>query len=393
VGAAWRIALKDLSLRLRDRSVFIIGFIAPLALAFVFNGVFGQGISDVGRQITFDMGVVDLDDGSISTAFRGVLAGLEGEGLITLADYRSEADVRQSVDAGDVGAVFVLPAGMSTAYLGGGDVSIDVIGNVDNPTTTEIADAIANRFAIGVRTSGLAAATAAAVGVISPSDLGVAAQQAATVPPVVGVGDITAATRQLDSATYFVAGLSVFFVFFIAGLGVTSMLEERQDGTLARLLAAPIPRASIVAGKAIASVVIGLASLTVLIVASRILMGAEWGDPVAVALLVTGAVLTAVALMSLVGGMAKTAEQAGNLQAIVATSLAMLGGTFVPISQGDGFLGKLTLITPNAWFLRGLGDLAGGGLTAALPAAAVLWGMGLVLGAGALAMVQRTVRP
>lgn len=393
MGAAWRIALKDLSLRLRDRSVFIIGFIAPLALAFVFNGVFGQGISDVGRQITFDMGVVDLDGGTISTAFQGVLGQLEGEGLITLADYATEEEANQAVDAGDVGAVFILPAGLSATYLGGGDVSIDVIGNVDNPTTTEIAGAIANRFAIGVRTSGLAAATAAAAGVISPSDLAAAAQQAATAPPVVGVGDITAATRQLDSATYFVAGLSVFFVFFIAGLGVTSMLEERKDGTLARLLAAPIPKASIVAGKAIASVVIGLASLTVLIVASRLLMGAKWGNPIAVALLVGGAVLAAVSLMSLVGGTAKTAEQAGNLQAIVATSLAMLGGTFVPISQSDGFLGKLTLITPNAWFLRGLGDLAGGGLAAALPAAAVLWGMGLVLGAGALVIVQRTVKP
>ena len=61
--------------------------------------------------------------------------------------------------------------------------------------------------------------------------------------------------------------------------------------------------------------------------------------------------------------------------------LGLLGGVFFPLGQGDDLLSKASLVTPHAWFLRGLGDMAGGGsLTAALDPAAVLFGFALVFG-------------
>jgi len=119
---------------------------------------------------------------------------------------------------------------------------------------------------------------------------------------------------------------------------------------------------------------------------------AEFLDtPAGVALLTVGAVLAIVAIMTMVGGFAKTAEQAGNLQSIVAVTLGMLGGTFVPIS-GEGILADLSLVTPNAWFLRGLGDLAGGTVADVLPAFFVLIGIAVVAGAIGLVLVRRAVR-
>ena len=65
--------------------------------------------------------------------------------------------------------------------------------------------------------------------------------------------------------------------------------------------------------------------------------------------------------MAIVAAVAKTVEGAGNIQAIIAVTLGMLGGTFVPIASDGGFLATLSKITPHAWFLSGLNDLAGGG--------------------------------
>jgi ABC-2 type transport system permease protein len=112
-----------------------------------------------------------------------------------------------------------------------------------------------------------------------------------------------------------------------------------------------------------------------------------------VALLVGTAVLAVVAIMSLAGGVARTAEQAANLQSIVAVTAAMLGGTFVPIGDPNSFLGQLSLITPNAWFIRGLGELAGGTVSDALPAAGVLLAMALGFGAAGLLVVRKVVKP
>jgi ABC-2 type transport system permease protein len=375
--AAWTIALKDLSLRMRDRSVFIIGLIAPLALAFIFNLIFG--------------GSLNADGGQIATAFADVVETLEADGLLQVTTFDGRDAGRQAAEEGEVAAVWVLPEGLSAAILGGEDADIEVIGNVDAPNTVQIATAIAEQFSAGVRTANLAVVTAIGSGVAAPADAPALAAEAAGQASPVTVGPVEAAIRQLDAATYFVAGLSIFFLFFIAGMGVTSMLEERRDGTLGRLMIAPIARFAIVGGKSITSVIIGLVSMTVLVIASRFLMGARWGDPGGVALLVGAAVLAVVAIMTLVGSFAHTAEQAGNLQSIVAVTFGMLGGTFVQIPEGPGLLSRLRFVTPNAWFMRGLADLAGGGVAEALPAVGVLVGMAVVAGVAGLLLARKVV--
>ncbi len=389
---AWTIAKNDLALRARDRSIFIIGLAAPLALAFIFNLVFGGGISDVGETITFNVGVVNLDGGPIGEAFVDILDSIEADGLFELTTYDSADAARTAADGGEVGAAYILPVGLSDDVLGGGDATIEVVGNIDSPTTTQVTSSIADQFALGVRTANLSVGTAIATGSLLPQEAIAAAAEAGTAPPAIGIGAVEAATRQIDSATYFVAGLSIFFLFFIAGMAVTSMLEERREGTLMRLMAAPINNKSIIIGKSLASVVIGLFSMTVLVVMSSFIMGAEWGPPLGVALLVFSAVLAVVAVMTFVGVFAKTAEQAGNLQSIVAVTMGMLGGTFFPIAQ-EGFLGTLSLMTPNAWFVRGLGELAGGGISAALPAFFVLLGMTAVAGAIGLFIAGKMLKP
>ncbi len=391
MSATIAIALKDLAQRVRDRSIFIVGLVAPLALALIFNLIFGGGINDVGQNITLEVGVVDLDAGVVGEAFLGVLTRLSEDGLVEVTAYSDELAGRAAAEGGEVGAVFVLPATLSEDLTSGQDAQITVVGNVDAPTTTEIASAIAGQFALGVRRGNVAALGAMLAGAASPAELPQLAEQAGLAEPALALGVVEAATRQLDASTYFAAGLSVFFLFFIAGMAVTSLLDERREGTLARLLAAPISPGSIVAGKSAASVVIGLAAMATLIVASTLLMDADWGPPIGVVVLVVSVVLAIVAIMTLVGGLAKTAEQAGNLQSIVAVTLGMLGGTFVPIS-GEGVLAQLSLLTPNAWFLRGLGEMAGGTVADALPAAAVLLALAVVFGTGGLALVRKQVR-
>jgi ABC-2 type transport system permease protein len=389
--AAWFIARKDLTLRLRDRSVFIVAIVAPLALAFIFNLVFGGGINDVGDSIRFDYGIVDNDGGDVAIAFADVLDQIASDGAITVEAFPVEAGGRDAVDAGEVDALFILPARLSDAVAAGQPATIEVVRYVDAPTAGGVAESIARRFSTGLSTATAAALTAAQTGVIAPEAIADAVQAAAFEPPVATVVDIAAGTRQLDAATYFVAGLSIFFMFFVAGLGITSMLEERRDGTLARLMAAPIARASILGGKALTSVLIGLAAMGTLVVASGFLMGASWGSPEGVAVLVVAAVLAVVALMSFVGGLAKTAEQAGNLQSIVAVTLGMLGGTFVPIADATSFLGKLRFVTPNAWFLQGLADLGGGSISDTLPAVGVLLAIAAGFGAAAVLVSRKAV--
>jgi ABC-2 type transport system permease protein len=174
------------------------------------------------------------------------------------------------------------------------------------------------------------------------------------------VGTIEAADKELESSTFYSAAMAVMFLFLIVQFGVLGLLEERENGTLNRLLAAPMRRFSVVLGKALTSFTIGVLSMTAVVVITTFALGADWGDPIGVAVLVLAGVIAALGLMMMVAAFARTAEQAANLQAIFGFLLAMLGGAFFPVAAAGGLVETLSKITPHAWFLRGLGDLAGG---------------------------------
>ena len=202
---------------------------------------------------------------------------------------------------------------------------------------------------------------------------------------MISVGSFETVKRELDLATFFAASMSVFFLFFTVSFGVNGLLEERQQGTLNRLLGAPIRSLSIVAGKALVSFVLGIVSMTILIVASSLLLGSNWGNPIGVGALVVAGVVAATGLMMVVAAFAKTPEQAGNLMAILAVGLGMLGGIFFPTGLGTGFLSYLAYVSPHRWFLLGMTDLAAGdAVSSIIPAvggllafAAVGWGIAI----------------
>jgi ABC-2 type transport system permease protein len=207
----------------------------------------------------------------------------------------------------------------------------------------------------------------------SPAQIQALAARAAAAAVPMAVNDVSAQTKELDQKSFFAAGMAVFFLFFTVQFGVTSLLEERNDGTLARLLAAPISRASILGGKLLTSFLLGVISMTVLAVATTLLFGASWGNPLGVAVLVVAAILAATGIMALIATLAKNAEQAANWQSVVAVILGLVGGTFFPVSQAPGVLSRLTFVAPQAWFLRGLGDLRGGSISVVwVPALAML---------------------
>jgi ABC-2 type transport system permease protein len=389
MGAATRIAGKDLKLRVRDRSVFILGIVTPLALAYIFHLVFGNAFT--AETLDLEVGLVDLDGSEISQSLSEVISGLDAEGILVLSEFDDAESADASIEEGEIGAYILLNPGMGEAAIQAQPFTILVVGDIDSPTTTQVAGSIASEFGSAIERAQLSVTTAIGLGEgPPPAEVVIWGEEAAQRGPSFAFTDVSADTRQLDANTFFAAGMAVFFLFFTVQFGVVGLLEERQGGTLARLLAAPISHTSVVAGKAILSFSLGLISMTVLIVATHFLMGAEWGPPLAVALLVIAGVLAATAIMGVIAATATSADGAGNLGAIVAVILGMLGGTFFPIGQGNDVLARLSYLTPHAWFMRGLSDISGGAeWTAALTAVGALLLFSVVFGTVAWVLLQR----
>lgn len=377
------VAAKDLRQRIRDRSFFIFGVLAPFSLAFILNLVLGGtlDLSDISYEPTF--AVVDEDDGQIGTTLASIITDLEW-GLEQPATREAAADL---VDRGEASAAFVIPAGFGLAINSGTAATVEVIGSPDGLISRVVAEAIAGSVTGEVRTIQLSIRALAESGqLVDPTYVIV---DVTALPPAILLTEQAASDRSLDSTSYFAVGLSTLFLFFTVQGGVLSVLEERQNGTMARLLAAPLTRFQLLAGKTASSVVTGLISMVVLVVGTSLLMGAEWGNVGGVALLSIAGVLAATGLSILLATLAKTAEQASNYGAIIAMVLGMLGGVFFPIGQGPAILGVISKISPHAWLIQGFGDNVGGAWGGVLLASGAVLAFAAVMTVAALPRVSR----
>jgi ABC-2 type transport system permease protein len=299
-------------------------------------------------------------------------------------------DVEPFSDEEGADAAFVIPPGFSDAVQSERPAELEVITG-QGGVGSGVAVSFAEQYASELTYARIAVSSYESLG--GEGDRFEVGLRALAVPSPVVLEDLEAASKVLSSKTFYSAGLAIFFLFFTVQIGVNSLLDERHDGTLNRLLAAPMRRTTIIAGKGVMAFVLGLVSMVVLVVATTLLFGADWGNPFGVTLLILAAIVAAMGIMAVVAGLAKTPEQAGNYSSMVAVVLGFLGGTFFPVGQAGGLLSQLRFVTPHAWFMQGLGDLAGGNVADVLPAVGALILFGVITGAIALAILRRGLQP
>ena len=379
------VAAKDVAQRSRDRSAFIMGLVGPLALALILGGTLG-GADD---PAAFELGVAVEDDGSIADGFLAVLADLEDERVVEMTTARNRADLERLVDDGEVAAGFYIGDGFSDAVQSAEPSTITVVGDPGSPVATDVAEAIVDSFAADLHYVSLATASVLTIdGSAGETDRIAELTSVALAEPVpIDLVSIESEGRGQDMSTYYAVSLSVFFLFFTVQFGALSLVEEREGGTLDRVLMAPIARSAVLVGKMMSSLSVGVLSMVVLVAATTLFGGAKWGDPVAVAVLIVVGVMVAIAVAVLVVAVARSAAQAVSFAVAAALLLGLLGGTFFPVSRTDGLLATVSFLSPHRWLLEAFRDVSFGagvgdlGLTLLVLAGfiAVVGGSGLLL--------------
>jgi len=386
------IASKDLRQRFRDRSGLVIAFVAPFLLAAIIGLAFGSGD---GFNFSATYAVVDDDRGPLAARFvDGVLAG---PGLAEVVTVRrvGAAEARDLVDRGEADAAFLIPAGFSASVQRGGSATVTVLAAGASPVAGQVARSLAEGYAAQLAATGLSVRTAldAAGRPPTQAEANRLGRLAAAGQPPVRLVDGGVGAREIKASNYFGPSMAIFFLFFTVSFGARSILIERREGTLRRLLASAAPPGAVIAGKALAAFALGVTSVLVMWLATSLVFGADWGDPLAVVALTVSSVLAAIGITALVVTLARTDEQADGYSSLVVFTLALLGGNFIYLAQLPDLLQRLSLLTPNGWALRGFVDLVadGGGLETVAAPVAVTAAFGLATGAVALVRARRMV--
>jgi ABC-2 type transport system permease protein len=378
------IARKDLLRRIRDKTAILTAVILPFGLAYIFSLTLA-GVDEGGFEATF--AVADADGGDLATALTQTFDAI---GSVTIDGAPDASTAEQSAEDGDADAAIAIPEGFSDDVRAGRGSELTVRTSTRAPIAGIVAGSVVRSFA--ARLNAVSVAVGAATAADAGADPAALAERAGQLAPATEVVEAAAEDRLASSATFFAIGMAVFFLFFAVEFGVRGLLEEREDGTLARLLVAPIPTVAILAGKGLAALLVGLVSTSLLVVATSLLIDAAWGDPLGVALLIVSGVVAAVGATALVSTFARSAAQAASYASIVAVVGGLLGGTFFPIASAPGLLASIRFLSPQGWLMEGFVTLASGEAVAdAIVPIVATTAIGLVCGAIAWRRAQAVV--
>lgn len=174
------------------------------------------------------------------------------------------------------------------------------------------------------------------------------------------MADLTASTP-INAFGYIVPNFTVMFSFFLVGVIAATLLREKEEGSFRRLLAAPMPHGTIIAGKMLAYMLIVLLQVVVLFGVASAAFAMPLGDsPLGLLLLTIALAMSAAALGMLLAAWAKTSSQADSLGTILGFVLAGLGGCIVSFPT-DSFMATVSRFTPHGHALTGFYGLLNGG--------------------------------
>jgi ABC-2 type transport system permease protein len=404
------IGIKDLKLMFRDRAALIFMLLAPFLLTVGMGFVTGRFSGNTNGLSDIPVVIVNLDHEQLGDALADVFSSEELADLMEPTASSDAETARRLIDDDKAAAAIIIPEGFTRSIIPAAGVTFDqnfvepapvkieVYANPERPTSAGVIKAIVDEFVSRLeeeRTSGMTSIVQLIqAGLLDPQNAQNDAQALFQNVDTNGSAAITLKTDnegaqavEFDLLAYFAPGMALMFLMYTVSYGGRSILAERSQGTLPRLLTSPTSTAQFLGGKVLGVFFMGVAQVGILIMASALFFQVKWGDPLGILVLILAAVFAATGWGMLITAFARSPAQIGSVGSAIMLIFGILGGSFIDLDQLAPWIRNVSKITPNAWGLDGFTTLALGGtlknlgepIMALLIMGTVLFGISVVL--------------
>jgi ABC-2 type transport system permease protein len=380
----FHVGVRDLTITVRDRASLGILIVMPMVLIVILSSALGNLASNLGKT---PVAIVNLDKGAVGAKVTdGFFTDTQLTDLFLAQRMHDPAQAAALVANGDLAGALVVPADFSrrldtgrpsvlTLYI---DPGREIAGTVFR----SVAESLSTRVSAASTAARTSAYYVAGLRVPDPTFVGgvignaVQSASATGALTAVSVQETTAAQgKQLSSLSYYSGAMSVMFLMFGAMFGAFSLVRERDNWTLPRMLMTPTPRVQILGGKMLGVFMVGAAQFMVLYGFTNAL-GVRWGDPFALALVAASTVGAATGLSVFIAAVAKTVRSVSGIAQMLIQFMAAVGGSFIPVAQFPAWMQPLHYASVNGWAIDAiLAIMNGGHVLAVLPNVAALLGI------------------
>ena len=351
----------------RDPSTFLIAFVLPILLIFLF----GFGINlDTART---DIGLSRQDDGQ---AARELAGAFQQSRSFTVKATGPLGPLKQEMVANRIRGIIVIPDGFGReAAHGGGDIQVLTDGSSPN-TASFVAG-----YAEGVRANWAAARAA---------DHGTAA------PPTIALDQRYWFNPALASRYFLVPG-AIAIVMTMVGSLLTSLIVAREweRGTMEAIMATPLGMGEFIASKVIPYFLLGIGSMAVCTVIAMAVFGVPLrGSPLALVAIASAFLIPALGLGLLISAATKNQFVASQIALLTAFLPGLLlSGFLFEITSMPRWVQAITYAVPARYLIPPLQTVfaAGDNWSLFLPDIAAMLGFGAIYFALAILANQRRI--
>jgi len=399
----WLIALKDLKIFVKDRAAVFFFVFFPFMFIVLFNFL-NIGVAEDER---LEFHVVTLEaEGGLS---RQIIQAMEttdesqlrpGEPIIVWDKDYDEA--RRAVEEGELAGFIAFPADFTEGIMTGEGTQLEVVADAGAVNARAALNGFAGAIASQLGTHRVIVNASIALlveGGLIPADeesinqaveqmmADIFAAQGAAGAEASYVAFRTEMVGEVEAenpANFVIPGYLVMFVFFAAAVAAETIVRERQNHTLERLLASSVNRASILGGVFTGTLIRGMIQIIIFWVVGLLVFNIDLGlAPAAVIILSILMVIMSSAFALMLATLAKTQRSAGSLAVVTALVLAPLGGCWWPLFILPKWLQALAKISPHAWANTGFNKLMlfGADFGAVVPEMLALLAFAAVFGA------------
>lgn len=378
----WNFIKKDWAIFFKDRGAVLWLFVLPLVFIMIFSGLARLSMGDTSASSSDEkderapIAVVNLDpQGAIARQF---VEDLNRQPAYRVELYEQEA-AEQMLRKVKIARYLLIPADFRSRLAQGQPVTLTVVTHPDADASTtqtviRFINGVSNDISLelqildGIRQMGEMQANNPAVQ--SSFNTERIMQQAkdqferSRQAPLININERAPHTEEkektplFDLSQSFVPGFCVLFVFLSASTVARSLFEERKSGALRRLVAAPITRATLLAGKMTPVFLLTLVQIAfIFLVGATLLPVLGFGalsigqSPLAWALTSIIIALCSTCLGILIAGLVRTEAQVSGLSSALLWVAGFLGGAIFPpfIIQRMPVLNVLSRLVPQSY--------------------------------------------
>ncbi len=345
------IAAVNVRRLLRDRTGLFFIFVLPIILIVVLGTMYGGRVAP-------RMGIVAVGSGALGDEL--VTAIRDGSVKLELKQPASVDELRARVEDGTLEIGVIVPPGYDATLRGGGVAQVVILGQPQSAVSAlrEAVAAAIDKQAAAVQAARLAVSRS---GTTFDAALATARSvQGATAGLSVAVERIGEGIFPATTGAFAPGAQSqlVLFMFLTSMTAATQLILTRQLGVSRRMVASPVRVGTILAGETLGRFGVAMVQGLFIILLSAAAFGVGWGDPLAAGVLVVLFALVGTGAAMVVGVFSNNPDQASALGVMAGMLLGALGGAMVPLEIFPEPAHTLAFLTPQAWAIQGLREVA-----------------------------------